>query len=62
MNQIRKMRIKKKLTQQQLAEKLGVKRTTVTLWESGKNKPRVDTLIELAKVFKCGVNSLICPK
>ena len=47
------------LTQGDIAKKLGVDQSSVHLWESGKTKPRVDTLIKLAKLLKCTVNDLL---
>ena len=60
MNTIKKFREKNHLTQEQLAEKLGVQRTTVTLWELGINTPRTPTLLKLAYVLKCSVTDLLC--
>lgn len=36
------------MTQEDLAKALGITRPTVTMWESGKSKPRVDMLDRLA--------------
>ena len=47
------------LTQQEVAEKLGVSRECVSQWENGQSKPRVDTLINLANVLKCSPASLL---
>ena len=38
-NEIRKLRKRLGLTQQQLADKLGVDRTTVSRWERGEVEP-----------------------
>lgn len=43
MNKIKELREKAKLTQAELADVLGVKRVTVSQWERGENKPRIDT-------------------
>lgn len=56
---LRELREKKGLSQKQLADKLGVGRTTVTLWELGINKPRTDMLTSLAKVLGCKVDALL---
>lgn len=47
------------LTQTALSEKLNVDRSTVAMWETGKAKPRVDKLIEMAKLFGCTVDELL---
>ena len=61
MSKIKEMRTKRGMSQQDLADKLGVGRSTVTLWELGVNNPRADMLIELAKVFNCQVDDFLCP-
>ena len=46
-------------TQEQAAKKLGIDRSTVTKWETGKSMPRVDKLIELAHLYSCTVDELL---
>lgn len=53
------MRTKQKMTQQELAEKLGIERATVTKWELGYTAPRVAKLPELARVLHCTVDDLL---
>jgi transcriptional regulator with XRE-family HTH domain len=55
---IKKLRKKRGLTQKQLAEKLGVQQTTISMWETGANRPNVDMLKPLAKILKCKVEDL----
>lgn len=62
MQELKQLRIKKGMTQQQLADRLGVDRTTVTLWELGINKPRADMLIKISNTFNCSVDDLLYPK
>ena len=59
MNRIKELRAKACFTQAELAEYLGVKRVTVAQWERGENKPRVDTLIKLSKLFKVTTDDLL---
>lgn len=59
MNRIKELREKARFTQAELAEYLGVKRVTVAQWERGENKPRVDTLIKLSKLFKVTTDYLL---
>lgn len=57
---LQKMRERRKLTQEELAQASGIKQQTISAIESGKNKyPRVDTLYALAKALKCTVDDLI---
>lgn len=48
---IKKARKEKKLTQAQLGSLIGVERTTVTQWESGKTIPKRSVAIELSRVL-----------
>ena len=49
------------LTQQQLADRLGVKRTVVTNWETGVNSTPTKYLLALAEVLGCTVEDLLKP-
>ena len=55
---IKKLRESLKLTQEDLAKKLHIGRTTVSMWESGDAMPRADQLPELAKVLNCSIEDL----
>lgn len=46
------------LTQKQLAEKLGVKNTAVSNWESGNNSIDIDTLFAACAVFGVTINDM----
>ncbi len=48
---IKYLRKKHKLTQSELAEKLGVVPTAVSAWERGSNRPMVDKLSMMADLF-----------
>ena len=50
--EIREARIKKGLTQQQLANKMGVTVTTVSRWETGRSKPKMYDLKRLWRILK----------
>lgn len=56
---IKEARRKNGMTQEELAEKIAVKRSTVAMWEKGINKPRAATLILLARVLRCTPNDLL---
>ncbi|WP_046869337.1 helix-turn-helix domain-containing protein [Microvirga massiliensis] len=49
--QIRAARQAKRMTQQQIADKLGVSGSAVTQWESGTHAPRAETLPALCKLL-----------
>lgn len=47
------------LNQTQVANELGVVQSTVAMWENGKNKPRTERLIQLARLYGCTVDELL---
>lgn len=56
---IKKFRKSKKLTQEQVAEKLNVSRQTVSKWESGETIPDIYNCCELAKLYEITIDDLI---
>lgn len=58
MNAIAKLRISSKLSQSDLAVKVGVTQGAVSQWESGETYPSVDKLLSLAKIFNCTLDDL----
>lgn len=56
---IRSLRIKNKLTQKQLAEKINVSDKTVSKWETGKGCPDISLLTELAEVFQVDLQAIL---
>ena len=50
------------LSQEQLAERVGVSRQAVTKWESGKSTPGTGHLFRLAEVFGTTVDRLLSPE
>lgn len=58
-NRFRELRERRDLSQEEVAKILGVNRTAVVKWETGANKPRLDKVVELAKLFRCTVDDLL---
>ena len=56
---IKELREKNKMTQLQLAEKLGVSDKTISKWETGKGYPDITLLEPIAKAFRISVTELI---
>ena len=56
---IAKLRKENNMTQQDLAEKLGVSDRTVGNWENGRNLPDVSLFKPLCNIFNITVNDLI---
>ncbi|WP_032123381.1 helix-turn-helix domain-containing protein [Clostridium amazonitimonense] len=54
---LRKMH--KGMTQEELAEKMGVSRQTVSKWELDGTYPEMDKVIELCKLFSCSMDKLV---
>lgn len=57
-NNIGFYRKKNGLTQMQLAERLGVKTTTVSTWERGASSPDIETLYEICKMFGISLDEM----
>ena len=55
---IKELREEKKLTQEQLAQKLKLDRSTIAKWETGEAMPRADKLPVLAEVLGCSISDL----
>ena len=53
------MRKNKKLSQEQLAEKLNVSRQTIYNWENGKFYPDIDALVKISKCFNISLDDLL---
>ena len=53
LKRVRKIR---KISQEDLAEKLGVSRQSVSKWETGENYPSMTNIMSLCTIFKCNIN------
>ena len=56
---LKKIRKDNNLSQEQLAEKLGVSRQSVSKWESGLSYPEMDKVLQICKLFNLNINELI---
>lgn len=56
---IKALRTEKGLTQEQLAERFGVTRRSVSRWETGSNLPELDILLEMTDFFGVGLRDLL---
>ena len=56
---IKELREKNKMTQLQLADKLGVSDKTISKWETGKGYPDITLLEPIAEAFRISVTELI---
>ena len=53
------LRKKKGLSQEELAEKLGVSRQSVSKWESNNTYPETDKIVQICNIFECTMDDLI---
>lgn len=56
---IKKHRLDCDMTQEELAQALGLKRITIATYEGGKAKPSIDVVRKMAKVFRVSVDALL---
>ena len=56
---IKNYRKNSNMSQDELAEKLGVSRQSVSLWETGQTQPTIDNIIALAKIFNISSDMLL---
>lgn len=58
-DRLRKQRQLNKLTQQELADRIGINRGAYSNWENGKREPSFSKLIELSKLLNTTPNYLL---
>ena len=56
---LQKIRSEKNLSQEQLADKIGVSRQTISAWESGKASPELDKITAISKLFSISIDELV---
>ena len=56
---LKNIRKSKNISQEYLAEKLGVSRQSVSKWETGENFPSMSNIMCLCEIFKCKINDLV---
>ena len=56
---LRALREKNNMTQEQLAERMEVSRQTVSKWESGASMPEMEKLVQLTEMFGCTMDGLL---
>ena len=56
---LRNLRKSKKISQEELAEKVGVSRQSVSKWETSEAYPEMNNILELCKIFNCNISELV---
>ena len=55
---LQKLRAEKNISQEQLADKIGVSRQSVSAWESGKSSPELEKLVAISNLFNLSLDEL----
>ena len=58
-DKLKQYRLKEGLSQEQMAEKIGVSRQAITKWETKRGLPDVENMIILAELFKITLDELV---
>ena len=58
-NRLFELRKQKNLSQEELAEKIGVSRQAVSKWERAESSPDTDNLIQLARLYSVSLDKLL---
>ena len=53
------IRKRKNMSQEDLADKVNVSRQSVSKWENGEAYPEMNNILELCKIFNCKINDLV---
>lgn len=53
------LRKSQKMSQEKLAEKVGVTRQSVSKWENGESYPEMEKIMKLCDIFHCKINDLV---
>lgn len=56
---LKHLRKLKKISQEVLAEKVGVSRQSVSKWETGEAYPEMSNILALCSIFHCNINDLV---
>ena len=56
---LKRLRKNKNISQEELAEKVGVSRQSVSKWETSEAYPEMNNILELCKIFHCNIGELV---
>lgn len=59
---LRALRVNRNMTQDDAAQALGVTKKTIQNWESYATFPTGRQLLEICKVYSCGLNDIFLPE
>lgn len=58
MTKIKELRKNKKITQEELAQKMNVTQKCISSWEVGRTSPSIEKIIKLAEIFDVKIENL----
>ncbi len=61
-NSLKVWRARRDLTQQELADEIGVSRQTINAIEVGRYDPSLPLAFDLAEYFDCRIEDIFCPE
>lgn len=61
-DKLKKLRLSKNLTQDQLAKLIYVSRSAVAKWEQNRGFPYIDALQRISKIFEVSIDELLSDK
>ncbi|MBQ4535918.1 MAG: helix-turn-helix transcriptional regulator [Clostridia bacterium] len=53
------MRVEKNIGQELLAEKIGVSKGIISMWENGLKEPKISSVIKIADFFEISIDELV---
>ena len=56
---LKELRLEKQMTQEQLAEQMGVSRRTVSRWETGNNLPDLSILVQISEYYNVEIKEIL---
>jgi len=56
---LKRLRYQSDLTQKQIADLLGIDRSTYTYYETGRTRPDMNMLVKIAKIYKISCDSIL---
>ena len=59
MNRIKSLRKEFNMGQQELADKIGVAKSTIAMYENGTRKPSIKVLFKLSDIFNCSIDYIL---
>lgn len=57
--ELKELRKNEKLTQQEVADELNIKKCTYCLYEKGKREPSLTNIVKLSNIFACSIDLIV---